>query len=65
MKFMSQKLIYLDCPFEDGEDCKSIGGQWDPNVKRWYVRAGMDLEKFTKWLPAPDYTSKIAKILTR
>ena len=51
---MSQKLIYLDCPFEDGEDCKSIGGQWDPNLKRWYVRAGMDLEKFTKWLPAPD-----------
>ena len=65
MKFMSQKLIYLDCPFEDGEDCKSIGGQWGPNVKRWYVRAGMDLEKFTKWLPAPDYPSQIAKILTR
>lgn len=25
----------------------------------------MDLEKFTKWLPAPDYPSQIAKILTR
>lgn len=45
---MTQKLIYLDCPFEDGEQCKSIGGQWDPNAKRWYVRVGMDLEKLDR-----------------
>ena len=62
---MTQKLIYLDCPFEDGEQCKSIGGQWDPNAKRWYVRVGMDLEKFKKWLPPPDYPGQMAKILTR
>tara|TARA_B100000780_G_scaffold257415_1_gene207240 strand:+ start:297 stop:758 length:462 start_codon:yes stop_codon:yes gene_type:complete len=62
---MTQKLLYLDCPFEEYEDCKSLGGQWDPTLKCWYIRSGMDLTKFVKWLPLPDYLSQIDTSLVR
>jgi len=62
---MTQKLVYLDCPFEDRAECKTLGGQWDPVLKRWYVRVGMDLSKFAKWLPLSDYPSQIDRTLVR
>lgn len=62
---MTQKLIYLACPFEDHGECKSMGGQWDPTLKCWYIRSGMDLGKFAKWLPLPDYPSQIDRTLVR
>ena len=62
---MTQKLIYLDCLFDDHEECKSLGGQWDPTSKRWYIRSGMNLSKFAKWLPLPDYPIQIKRTLIR
>ena len=62
---MAQKLLYLDCPFEEHEECKSMGGQWDPELKCLYIRSGMDLTKFAKWLPLPDYPNQIDTSLVR
>ena len=62
---MTQKLIYLTCPFEDEGECKSMGGQWDPSSKCWYIRSSMNLDKFAKWLPLPDYPLQIEKTLAR
>ena len=62
---MTQKLLYLDCPFEEHKECQSMGGQWDPELKCLYIRPGMDLTKFAKWLPLPDYPSQIDTSLVR
>ena len=26
-------MIYLDCAFNEKEECKSLGGKWDPEKK--------------------------------
>ena len=42
--------IYLNCPFEEKDLCKSLGGQWDPILKKWFVPKGHDQSKFDRWL---------------
>ena len=49
-------MIYLDCPFNEKEECKSLGGKWDPEKKKWYVPDGVDISKFKKWLTKYDET---------
>ena len=44
------KKTYLNCPFDDKEECKSLGGRWDGDAKKWYVPAGEDTSPFSKWL---------------
>jgi len=41
---------YLNCPFNDKDECKSLGGKWDPNMKKWFVPHGVDTTPFKKWL---------------
>jgi exodeoxyribonuclease VII large subunit len=41
---------YLSCTFNDKDECKSLGGKWDPNMKKWYVPQGVDTTPFKKWL---------------
>lgn len=43
--------VYLTCPFEEKDECKLLGGKWDPDKKKWYVPSGLSVEKFSKWLP--------------
>ena len=45
-----QKKIYLNCSFDEKDECKSLGGKWDPDKKKWYVSSGDDLQPFSKWL---------------
>ena len=42
--------VYLDCPFEEKELCKSVGGQWDPKSKKWFIPKGHHHSKFERWL---------------
>ena len=30
-------MIFLDCPYSEKDECKSLGGRWDNDVKKWYV----------------------------
>jgi len=41
---------YLNCPFDEKEECKALGGRWDGDAKKWYVPAGKDTAPFSKWL---------------
>ena len=43
--------IYLNCPFSEKDECKALGGKWDPSVKKWYVPKGINHGLFAKWLP--------------
>lgn len=42
--------IYLDCPFDDKEECKSLGGKWDAENKSWFITSNLDVNKFEKWI---------------
>ena len=45
----NDKKIYLDCPFDEKDECKALGGKWDPSFKKWYIPSGVSPEKFSKW----------------
>ena len=47
---MTGKDIYLRCPFREKDDCKALGGRWDPDRKKWFVPEGTDLTPFKRWL---------------
>lgn len=40
---------YIYCPFEEKDECKFNGGQWDNNNKMWYIPRGIDNEPFKNW----------------
>lgn len=42
---------YLDVPFEEKDEAKALGAKWDPDIKRWFVPQGIDVEDFSQWLP--------------
>ena len=48
----SKHPTYLNCPFAEKAECKSLGGRWDKDRKKWYVPAGMEIDPFLKWLPS-------------
>ncbi|WP_034474765.1 AAA domain-containing protein [Aestuariibacter salexigens] len=42
--------VYLNCPYSDKDECRQLGGKWDPYRKQWYIPSGQDVAKFKKWL---------------
>jgi len=42
---------YIEIPFGEKEKARFLGARWDDNKKSWYCPDGVDLMKFTKWLP--------------
>ena len=50
---------YLTCPFGQKEECKALGGRWDPERKAWYVPPGLSLAPFlAKWGTRHDLTAQ-------
>ena len=47
---MSEDRIYLKCPFDEKDECKSLGGRWDGDARKWYITADMDAEPFAQWM---------------
>lgn len=50
IKENNRKDIYINCHYNDRDDCKRLGGKWDNNKKSWYIPKEIDSTKFTKWL---------------
>lgn len=42
------KRIYLDVPFKEKEEAKSLGARWDSALKKWYC-SEWDKERFKRW----------------
>lgn len=42
---------YLAVPYEQRNEAKSAGARWDKTAKSWYMEAGADETKLSKWLP--------------
>lgn len=45
-----QNVTYLNCSYSEKEECKRLGGRWDPFKKKWYIPAELDPKPFSKWL---------------
>lgn len=42
----------LDVPFAEKDAAKALGARWNPQLRKWYVPAGLELSLFSAWLPA-------------
>ena len=61
---LTQKEDFLlNCPYTDRLECKSFGGKWDTKKKTWYVPAGIDILKFTKWWKIQDHPELYQELL--
>ncbi len=49
---MAKKRFYLNCPFDEKDMCKSLGGRWDNDLRKWYVPADLDTDDFRRWWPS-------------
>lgn len=58
---MSEERIYLNCPFDDKDKCKELGGRWDGDEKKWYITTEMDSEPFSKWIEDGDQSENVSQ----
>lgn len=47
-----QNYVVLAVPFEDKEEIKELGAQFDLVLRRWRVRWREDMSAFERWLPS-------------
>lgn len=47
------ELRYLDVPFAEKGEAKSLGAAWDRQKRLWYIPQGLEETTFSKWIPAP------------
>jgi len=43
---------YLDVPFKDKDQAKTLGARWDVTAKKWYAPEGREISLFNAWLPS-------------
>lgn len=55
-------MYYIDCPYNEKEIVKEIGGRWDPHKKKWYFTNKNDVEKFKPWLSTEQYNDIVKTI---
>jgi len=41
---------YLNVSFAQKDEAKALGARWDPQRRKWYVPAGLNLAPFERWL---------------
>ncbi len=58
---MTKEKFYLNCPFEEKDMCKRIGGRWDSKERKWYVPTELDPKQFKRWWPAKG-TLEVTKV---
>ena len=57
---MSDEKIYLNCPFEEKDECKELGGRWDNVERKWFITTDMDNRPFQKWIENDEQASNEA-----
>lgn len=43
---------YLHVSYAEKDRAKALGARWDPDERKWYVTADLNLVAFQEWLPA-------------
>ncbi len=49
---MSESLsrLYLNVPFEEKNQAKSLGARWDLDKRAWWIDSSANKEQFSRWL---------------
>lgn len=47
---MTMNRTDINVPYAEKNQAKELGARWDAQSKTWYVPAGNDINKFSKWL---------------
>lgn len=58
---MEDEKIYLNCPFDDKDACKSLGGRWDSDARKWYITNAMASEPFSQWIEGAEAPAETGK----
>ena len=58
-----KERFYLDCPFSDKDEAKSLGAFWDADVRKWYVPDNLERTLFEKWFPGANTAYEEPKIV--
>lgn len=51
MTYSVKRGMVLEVPYEEKDEVKELGGRWDPDLKKWFVPAGLDTQPFSRWFP--------------
>jgi exodeoxyribonuclease VII large subunit len=54
---------FLDVPYRQKDEARSLGARWDAEARKWYVPHGVDLVAFRSWLPmsaSPEASTALA-----
>lgn len=55
---------YLDVPFGDKYQARTLGARWDPASKLWFVPDGTALTPFLDWVPSlPTLDKRVRGVL--
>lgn len=44
-------ITYLNVPYVQKDEAKSLGAQWSPAKRKWFITDIDDIEPFLKWMP--------------
>jgi hypothetical protein len=50
-KYAEPNRVYLQCPYDERDRVKAVGGMWDKIQKKWYIPKDVDALPFQRWLP--------------
>ena len=45
-----EERTYINVPFEEKNEAKELGAQWDPKEKSWFIPEGVEKDNFSRWL---------------
>ena len=46
----SNTNVLIKVPFSEKDEVKALGAKWDKENKSWFIPAGEDQSKFSKWI---------------
>jgi hypothetical protein len=49
MEGASKSDILLNVPYDNKDEAKALGARWNPDLKKWYIPSGKDVQAFSKW----------------
>ena len=52
VKIVSDEKRYVQIPYADKNEAKSLGARWDKEQKSWYIPAGTNAALFARWMQA-------------
>ena len=43
------ETYYIQVPYPEKDDAKSLGAKWDPINRLWYIPIGKEIKNFSRW----------------